>query len=190
MTQEPGEPQRLRAVGFWESLVRGRFEIDCDGSHFVVDSLYFDFEERIRLYQNGKLVDTVRRRASWDIGGGRRIEAAVSQVGMKYVRVRTGRSHKAESLRPSPGTPEAWRSRIDREHPTASRLTGVAAIIILIGVLLIELPQLINLIEPWTNFRAPTLDLPIWANIALIVLACAAAAERSVSMKHNALLDD
>lgn len=182
--------KELRPPGFWENLVRGRFEIEHDGALFVVDSLYLDFDERIRLYRNGQLVETARRRASWEIGGGSRIEAEVSQVGMKYARFRAAGSKETESLRPSPGTPEAWRAKVDRTHPVASRVTAIAATVALIAVLLIEIPQLVNLIGGWANFRVPALELPVWINVVLIVIAAAAAIERSLSMRYNPLLDD
>lgn len=185
-----GKSYELRPLGFWENLVRGRFEIEHEGALFVVDSLYVDFDERIRLYRNGLLMETARRRASWEIGGGSRIEAEVSQVGMKYARLRGAGSKETESLRPSPGTPEAWRAEVDRSHPLVSRVIAIAATVVLVAVLLIEIPQLVNLIGTWTGFLMPAIDLPVWANVVLIAVAAVAAIERSLSMKHNPLLDD
>src|SRR5690625_249918 len=87
MTHDPAVLRPLRRA---EGLVRGRFETEHNGSTYVVDAHYLDLDERIRLYQDGRLVDTARRRATFHIGGGARIEAAVAQVGMKYVRLRHG----------------------------------------------------------------------------------------------------
>jgi hypothetical protein len=171
-------------------VIRGRFEADHDGSLFVVDASYLDTDERIRLYRDGRLVDVANRRARWDIGAGTRIEAAVARVGMKYVRLARAGSRDKEPLRPAAGTPEAWRARLEREHPRESRLLGVAAVTVLLVVLAIEIPQLINLLGLWLDFRVPALTLPGWANTTLALIAGTAALERSLSMKHNPWLDD
>ena len=184
----------LRPLRRAEGLVRGRFETEHNGSTYVVDAHYLDLDERIRLYQDGRLVDTARRRATFHIGGGARIEAAVAQVGMKYVRLR--QDGDTVQLRPAEGTAEAWRARIGTAHPTASRVVGWISLVVVLAVLGIELPQLVNLAGNLTpliglpSFEVPSLTLSGWANLALIILAGAAGLERSLSMRYNPLLDD
>lgn len=186
----------LRPLRRGEGLVRGRFETEHDGATYVVDAHYLDLEERIRLYRNGRLVDTARGRATFHLGGGVRIEAAVAKAGMKYVRLRQGEAGGTVQLPPAEGTAEAWRARVGTAHPTASRVVGWVSLVVLLAVLGIELPQLINLAGNLTplvglpSYEIPTLTLPGWTNVALIILAGAAGLERSLSMKYNPLLDD
>lgn len=71
----------LRPLRRGEGLVRGRFETQHNGSTYVVDAHYLDMDERIRLYRDGRLVDTARRRAAFHLDGGVRIEAAVARSG-------------------------------------------------------------------------------------------------------------
>lgn len=188
------ESELLRPLRRGEGLVRGRFETEHNGAIYVVDANYLDLDERIRLYRDGRLVDTARGRATFHLGGGVRIEAAVARVGMKYVRLRQG--GVTVQLPPAAGTAEAWRARIGHAHPTASRVVGWISLVILLAVLGIELPQLVNLAGNLTpliglpSFEVPALTLSGWANLALIILAGAAGLERSLSMKHNPLLDD
>lgn len=186
----------LRPLRRGEGLVRGLFETEHDGATYVVDAHYLDLDERIRLYRDGRLVDTARGRATFHLGGGVRIEAAVAQVGMKYVRLRQGEASDTVQLPPADGTAEAWRARVGHAHPTASRVVGWISLVVLLAALGIELPQLVNLAGNLTpliglpSFEVPALTLSGWANLALIILAGAAGLERSLSMKYNPLLDD
>ncbi len=186
----------LRPLRRGEGLVRGRFETEHNGATYVIDAHYLDLDERIRLYRDGRLVDTARRRATFHIGGGARIEAAVAQVGMKYVRLRQGEASDTVQLPPADGTAEAWRARVGHAHPTASRVVGWISLVVLLAVFGIELPQLVNLAGNLTpliglpSFEVPALTLSGWANLALIILAGAAGLERSLSLKYNPLLDD
>lgn len=176
--------------------MRGRFVIEHDGSTYVVDSLYLDLDERIRLYRDGLLVDSARRRASFPLGDGVQIEAAVAQMGMRYVRLRHDATGSVTPLPPAKGTAEAWRARVDQAHPVASRIAGTFSFMVLVVVLALELPQLVNLfgnlvpLVGLPSFEVPELTFSGWANAALIILGGAAGLERSLSMKHNPLLDD
>ena len=162
----------------------------------MVDADYFDLDERIRLYRNGSLVDTVRRKASFPIDDGVRIEAAVSKVGMKYVRLRRDGHRGTTPLEPMTGTAEAWRARFGHRHPRASRMIGISATGILIAVLVLELPQLVNLaglLAPrigLPDFSIPMISLNGWQNAVAIALGGLAGLERGLSMKHHPLLDD
>jgi hypothetical protein len=190
------EPRKLQPLGRWERLVRGRFEIRHNGSLYVVDSLYIDLDERIRLYRDGELAEVRRGRARFRLGDGARIEAAAAKLGMKYVHMRVDGIPDPIPLQPSNGTPEAWRARLDREHPDLSRIIGFVSLVVLLVVLVIELPGLVNLVGSltplvgWPEFKVPTFGLPVWANAGLILTGGLAGLERSLSMEYNALLDD
>lgn len=189
-------PKFLPPLRWGAGLVRGRFELHWGGNHYVVDSFYLDFDERIRLYQNGHHVDSARRKARFTIGPSAQIEAAVSKLGMKYVRFRDTHTGQTRPLAPMPGTGEGWRARIGQRHPAASRLVGALATAVLIAVLLLELPQLINLagmLAPHVGlpgFEIPMIALNAWQNLLVIVIGGAAALERGLSMKYHPLLDD
>src|SRR5690606_8310247 len=103
-------------------------------------------DERIHLYRDGLQVGSARRKATFVIDDDVRIEAAVSKLGMKYVRARSRGTRAPQPLAPAQGTAEAWRARVDREHPAASRAVGLVATLVLVAVLALEVPQLINLI--------------------------------------------
>src|SRR5690606_6403082 len=186
----------LRPLRRGEGLVRGRFVTEHDGATYVVDAHYLDLDERIRLYRNGRLVDTARGRATFHLGGGVRIEAAVAQAGMKYVRLRQGEAGGTVQLPPADGTAEAWRARVGHAHPTASLVVGWISLVALRAGLGSELPRLGDLAGSLTpligrpSFEVAALTLSGWANLALIILAGAAGLERGLSMKYNPLLDD
>ncbi|SLH69564.1 Uncharacterised protein [Mycobacteroides abscessus subsp. abscessus] len=64
------------------------------------------------------------------------------------------------------------------------------------GVLLLELPQLINLVGLLTSyvglpvFEIPAIRLAGWQNLLVIIAGGLAAIERGLSMRYNPLLDD
>src|SRR5699024_10439150 len=171
-------------------------ETEHNGSTYVVDAHYLDLDERIRLYQDGRLVDTARRRATFHTGGGARVDAAVAQVGMKYVRLRQGDAGATVPLPPADGAAAASPAPIGHARPSASRVVGWSSLVVLLAALGSELPQLVSLAGNLTpliglpSFEVPALTLSGWANLALIFLAGAAGLERSLSMKYNPLLDD
>jgi len=190
------EPRQLQPLGRWERLVRGRFEIRHNGSLYVVDSLYIDLDERIRLYRDGELAEVRRGRAKFRLGDGARIEAAVAKLGMKYVRMRVDGVRDPIPLQPSKGTPEAWRAQLEQDHPDLSRIVGYVSLAVLLVVFVIELPGMVNLagsltpIVGWPGFQVPTFGLPVWVHVGLILLGGLAGLERSLSMEYNPLLDD
>jgi len=186
----------LRPLRWGAGLIRGRFEVHRNGHHYVVDSGYLDLDERISLYRDGRLVDTTRRKASFAIEDGAHIEAAVAKLGMKYVRIREAKARETQPLTPAAGTAEAWRANLDRQHPATSRAVGIVATLIVVGVLLLELPQLINLVgllTPYVGlpvFEIPAIRLAGWQNLLVIIAGGLAAIERGLSMRYNPLLDD
>jgi hypothetical protein len=191
-----GTPRTLRPLRWGAGLVRGRFELHRNGHHYVVDAGYLDLDERIHLYRDGLHVGSARRKANFVIDDDVRIEAAVSKLGMKYVRARSRGTREPQPLAPAQGTAEAWRARVDREHPAASRAVGLVATLVLVAVLALEVPQLINLIGLFAphiglpTFAVPMVALNGWQNLLVIVVGGLAAIERGLSMKYNPLLDD
>ena len=99
-----GAPRTLRPLRWGAGLVRGRFELHRNGHHYVVDAGYLDLDERIHLYRDGLHVGSARRKASFVIDDDVRIEAAVSKLGMKYVRARSRGAREPQPLAPARGT--------------------------------------------------------------------------------------
>src|SRR5699024_11155374 len=127
-----------------------------------------------------------RRKARFHLDGGGWIEAACAQIGMKYVRFHAESRNDSVPLQPAAGTAEAWRERIDQQYPRLSRMLGAIALMVVLAVLLIELPQLVNLIGDLTpliglpGFQIPAVSLAWWANAAVIVIGGLAALDRSL----------
>lgn len=193
----PTAARTLTPLRWGAGLIRGRFEVEWNGAHYVVDCNYFDLDERVHLYRDGRLVDTAKGgKARFVIADGVRIEAALSKFGMKYVRLRRAGDRSTRPLQPMRGTAEAWRAEVDRRHPVASRAVGIVAVLVLIIMLLLELPQLINLVGTLTphvglaGFGIPEVSLTGPQNAAVVIIGGLAGLERALSMKHNPLLDD
>lgn len=186
-----GGEERLRPSGRWDPLWRGSFEYDHGGVHYVVDVDYFDLKERVRLYADGELIDTRRSPALFVLDDGTEIGAALSTYGMRYVRSRTGPDEEWRDLAPRRGTGEAWRARIDRDHPAASRSVAALSWTVLAVAALTQVPALLNSsIGHLVDLHLPTPDLPTWANVLLGTAGICAAVERALRLKHDPWLDD
>ena len=90
----------------------------------------------------------------------------------------------ARTLVPVDGTPEAWRLRLEREHPQLSRAIGAISWIVLVIALVAGIGQLASL---------ASLDSPLAIGGAfgtlLGVAALIAAFERALRYKSNRWLD-
>ncbi len=54
----PSTTSRLRPLGGWDLVSRGRFEARHNGHVWTVDLDYFDFGEKLHLYRDGLEVET------------------------------------------------------------------------------------------------------------------------------------
>lgn len=177
--------KQLRPFGRWDVLWRGVYE----HGELAVDVDFFDFGEKIRLYRDGRLLDEKRSPARFELDGGRRVEAAMSLMGMKYVRM-VDTAGARTTFQPAPGTGEERRARFERSHPTASRVIAALAWTILVVALVTQIPELLNLLGHLTGWSVPTFDLPTWLNTTLGVGGLLAALDRALRMKYNPWLDD
>ncbi|WP_455603511.1 hypothetical protein [Cellulosimicrobium funkei] len=178
----------FRPVRGWAVLWRSAFGLRHGGHEYVVAVDFLDWDERIRLYRDGRLVDEQRSRARFDLGGAT-LEARMSTYGMRYVRVvdAVGTVH---DVPPLPGTAEAWRDRMDRERPTASRAVGVTAWVVLAVALVTQVPQLLELASQFTGWTPPFVpDLPGPVNTVLTVGGVLAALDRALRRRYHPLLD-
>ncbi len=142
----------FRPVRGWAVLWRSAFGLRHGGHEFVV-AVDFDWDERIRLYRDGRLVDEQRSRARFDLGGAT-LEARMAPTGCGTCASWTRSAPCTTS--PLPGTAEAWRDRMDRERPTASRAVGVTAWVVLAVALVTQVPQLLALASEITGGRRPS----------------------------------
>jgi hypothetical protein len=174
----------LRPLGGWDLVARGRFEAHHDGHVWTPDLDYFDFGEKLHLYRDGVEVEVQKSPARFELGESATIEASMSLLGMRRVDlVVDGRT---TTLTPVDGTAEAWRLRLARERPEASRLIGAVSWVVLVVALIYEVPQLVELVSGalGADFESP-FTLPGPANFALGIAALAAAVERALRFKSN-----
>lgn len=178
----------FRPVRGWGVLWRSAFVLHHGGHEYVVGVDFLDWDERIRLYRDRRLVDEQRSRARFDLGGAV-LEARMSLYGMRYVRV-VDAVGDVRDVPPMRGTAEAWRDRMDREHPTASRVVGVAAWVVLAVALVTQVPQLLDLVSGLTGWSPPFVpDLPAPVNTVLSVAGVLAALDRALRRRYHPLLD-
>lgn len=183
-----GDGDAYRPVRGWQVLWRSGFATWHRGHEYVVDVDFLDWDERIRLYRDRRLVGEQRRRAVFDLPGGAAVEARLSTYGMRYVRLVDG--DDVRDLDPLPGTAEAWRDRLHADHPDASRALGAVSWTVLVVALLTQVPQLLGLLSGVTGWDPPALVLPGAVNTVLSVGGVAAAVERALRRRYHPLLDD
>ncbi|MCI9207798.1 hypothetical protein [Adlercreutzia caecimuris] len=186
---------RLRPTKATDVFWRGLFGTGHSGSLYVVEVDFFDFDEKVRLYCDGRLMGEQRSPARFVLDDGAVIEAAMALYGMK--RAHLVDSGRARALLPLPGTAETLRLAFDREHPVASRVIAAVSWAVLAVALVTQIPNLLNSLvngAAWlgfpVGFSAPTLALPGWLNTLLSVLGIVAGLDRGLRMVHNPLLDD
>ena len=174
----------LRPLGGWDVVTRGRFEAHHDGHVWTVDLDYFDFGEKLHLYRDGIEVEVQKSPATFRLGAGAEIKASMGLLGMREADLVV--DGERTILTPVEGTAEAWRLRLERERPEASRLVGAVSWTVLVVALVYEVPQLLALVAGaiGADFEAPV-TLPGVANFALGIAALAAALERALRFKNN-----
>lgn len=177
-------PEELRPFGGWDWAWRGLFQHDHQGSTYVVDIDYFDFDEKIVVYKEGRLWKTEKSPAVIPIDQDTTIEAALSLYGMKHVRLGT------ESFEPCAGTGEAWRRDLKRTHPQLSRALAVLAWLIVVFAFVTQIPVYLNILAGFWGGEFPTFDFPVWFNGTMTVLGILAGLDRALRLTHNSLLDD
>ena len=183
-----GRDEVFRPVRGWGVLWRSAFVLRHGGHEYVVDVDFLDWDERIRLYRDRRLVDEQRSRASFDLGG-TVLEARMSLYGMRYVRV-VDAVGDVRDVAPMLGTAEAWRDRMNRERPTASRAIGVVAWVVLAVALVTQVPQLLDVVSGFTGWTPPFVpDLPASVNTVLSVAGVVAAVDRGLRRRYHPLLD-
>lgn len=180
---------RLKPIQPWEALWRSAFAIDRHGHTWTVGVHYLEDEDKaIRLYRDGEFLEQGRSPARFELPAGAVIEVATTFYKLKHVRLVDG--GEVVDLQPVPGSAEAWRARLAREYPKASRVADTLSWTVLLVAFLTQVPQLIGLVAGLFGVTVPFgLSLPGWLNTTLSFLGLAAAVDRSLSMKYNPWID-
>ncbi|HXV52725.1 MAG TPA: hypothetical protein VD765_05810 [Solirubrobacterales bacterium] len=177
------ESQSLKPLAGWSAAFRGRFETRHLGHTWTVDADFLDLEQRLALYRDGDLVERKRSPASFELGPGASIEAAIGVFGMRRIELVAGTA--TTMLEPVEGTLEAWRLGLARERPGLSTVIGAVSWTVLVIALVTGIGELLGL----AGFEIGPLGLPAALNLVLGVAAIAAAIERALRFTSNRWLD-
>ncbi|MET0763060.1 MAG: hypothetical protein ABWZ63_12130 [Thermoleophilaceae bacterium] len=128
------------------------------------------------------LVDTRKSPATFELGAGATIKASMGVLGMRQIDLVLG--GQTTLLAPVDGTPEAWRLRLEREHPGLSRVIGAISWVVLVIALVTGVAELISL-----TGAEPPLVIGGAVGTLLGFAALAAALERALRFKSNRWLD-
>jgi hypothetical protein len=175
--------EKLRPLGGWDVITRGRFEAVHAGHQWVIDLGFFDPGERIALYRDGQLVDEARSPASFDLDSRARIVASLGVLGMKEAALEV--DGVRTMLTPAVGTGEAWRLGLERQRPGLSRAIGFVSVAVLLVALVVDGSEILGLIDRDLD----PLGLPGLVAAIAGFLALGAAIERALRLKCNRWLD-
>ncbi|MBP2436276.1 hypothetical protein [Microbacterium amylolyticum] len=179
--------EQLEPVRGLQMLWRSSFGTDRGGDRYDVDADFFDFDEKLRFYVNGRLADVQKSPAQFDVDGGR-VEAAMSLYGMKRAHLVTQAGEVR--LEPNAGTAEKWREDIDRRYPVASRIVSAASWVILVLALVVAVTEVTALVLPIVGIADGALPrLPTSVSAPLGGLGLVAALDRALMMRHTRWLD-
>jgi hypothetical protein len=174
--------ERLDPVQGLEVIWRGVYEVEHAGHSYAVEVDFFDFAERVHLYRDRIRIATTKSPVHFEIEGRAVIEASMGLFGMKRLRLIEPGGEAA--LRPAAGVAEARRAEFERDHPEAGRLIGTLAWLVLLVALLVEIPQLIELVGDLLGFEFDSpIQLSPFALTVLGRLALAAAIDRALRFK-------
>ncbi|MEV6039394.1 hypothetical protein AB0L65_50280 [Nonomuraea sp. NPDC052116] len=198
-----GDGRPLQRFRWWQlPLGRALFHLrpSSDGRRpgtYAVDVRHWDNqsggESTAHLYLDGRHHAQSKIPAVFPVEGGV-IEVATSSFGIKrchYVTT-TGEEHQ---LVPDPKSGEGRRARLERDHPTVSRIVAATSVVMLVIGVGLNLPQIIGPIsqvppiaENLGTFTSP-IHLPLWLNITLALGAALASMERALRLRYHWLLD-
>lgn len=188
--EKQGDGSRLPPWRWWHPLHRSVMGVEHGGSRWHIDVDFFDWDEKVHLYRDGRQDRVQRGKARFELPTGARIEAALSTYGLRRAHLVLPDGTERQ-LEPAPGTAERWRADLEREHPTVSQWLGRISWAVLVVALLLQLPQLVALVSTltgWFEFSSPV-TLPGWLNTPLSVAGVLAGIERALRLRYHWLLD-
>jgi len=147
----------------------------------------------VALYRDGVQVHRSDLPATFPVPGGV-VDVAVGLYGltrMHYVRD----DGTEQTLRPDPRSLEGLRARFGSRFPRTSSAIGAVAVVVLLVGLVVAAPQALEVVtsidvvsERFGTFTSPV-DLPAWADTALLVGGILAATERALTLRNHWLVD-
>ncbi|MBE1489259.1 hypothetical protein [Plantactinospora soyae] len=200
----PGDGLPLKRFRWWQPLIRSLFYLPSDegagrSAVYAVDVHHLRSETEngnigAHLYRDGRRQARAELPTIFTVEGGT-IEVIATTFGLRRCHYVTDEGAE-QQLVPDPRSGEGRRARLDREHPVLSRWISAFSLIVLLGALLLTLPQLAESLsrippvaERWGTFTSP-LDLPLWSTIVLAVSAGIASTERAMRLRYRAWLDE
>jgi hypothetical protein len=195
----PGDGSALVPVRWWQVLSRSVFRVPLAGPdgverEYAVAVSYFDPDEKVALYRDGRQHLVGTQPVSFPVPGGV-IDVALGTYGVTRAHFVPDDGGPERVLEPVPHSAEYWRSVLDRRHPTLSRWLGRAAVVVLLVGLVLLVPQLLELVtridavaERVGVFTSPV-SLPPWLNTTLTVAGVLASLERALTLRNHWLLD-
>lgn len=195
---KPGDGHALKPYSWIHLLYRTLFyarlrEDDGNLHTYAVNVNYFSEKETTELYRDGKHYATSKLPAVFEVPGGF-IEVAITSYGLKRMHYVTENEDEYQ-LYPDRRSTEGLRLRFDIRFPLASKIIGIAAIVILLASLVLGLPQVVAVIsqipiveEHLGSFEWP-LILPNWLNTTLFISGIIAALERALMLRSHWLID-
>lgn len=195
---KPGDGRPLKPFRWWHSLSRTRFHAvipDDDGepATWTVDLSYFDAEETVDLYREGRRVARATSPAVFPVPGGA-VEVAMSTFGLSRCHFVPDDGAPVQLL-PDRLSSEGLRARFGRRFPRTSTVMGVTAVVVLLVGLVVAVPQAIEWVTSLEvlegrveEFTSPIV-LPAWASTSLLVAGVLAATERALTLRNHWLID-
>jgi hypothetical protein len=194
---KPGNGEPLKPYRWWELLSRSVLFLEVTEPAGPV--LYAvdvrpggdadDGAVRARLYRDGRQAAVSRVPARFPVGRGV-IEVATTTYGVRRAHYVAPDGSETQLL-PHPRSGEGRRARFHRAHPTASRAIAVVSIVcVLVGVTLtgLQLAETVTRIDAVSDLTGTFLSpvqLPVWANIGVVLLIAAASTERALRMRSS-----
>lgn len=127
---EPGDDRALPPYSRLQVVNRSLLGLTHAGHTYAVDYDFFDWDDKVSLYADGRRTAVAKAPAAFPVPGGR-IEFATTFYGVKraHLVLATG----AElPLSPHPKMAEAWRQRLAQRRPVLSALMARAAVVVLV----------------------------------------------------------
>lgn len=191
---EPGDDRPLPPYSRLQVVNRSLLGLTHVGHTYAVDYDFFDWDDKVSLYVDGRRGAVAKAPAAFEVPGGR-IEFATTFYGVRraHLVLATG----AElPLSPHPKSLEAWRQRLAQRHPLLSSLMAGAAVLVLVlglGIAATSLLDTVTHLPQVADWLSWTFESPVAlsgpAATALTVASIAAITERALSMRHHWLLD-
>lgn len=191
---EPGDDRPLPPYSRFQVVNRSLLGLTHAGHTYAVDYDFFDWDDKVSLYADGRRTAVAKAPAAFPVPGGR-IEFATTFYGVKraHLVLATG----AElPLSPHPKMAEAWRQRLAQRRPVLSALMARAAVVVLVVGLVVAAMSLLDTVThgaevaEWLgwSFDSPV-ELSGTGATVLTLAGIAAIVERALSMRHHWLLD-